>query len=742
MAEQTLTVLRCRVLAIKYRDPNEGLWSSVLMESPDEPGPFTAVGEFISIREGDEFILSGQWTTHPKYGRQFEVVYAKLELPTTPEGIKRYLSGGLFKGIGPKLASRIVEHFGTDTLRILEEEPERLREVKGISEKKYARLVKGLTEYQALHDLALFLQGNGVSLSLVRRIFEHYGTDAIEVVRENPYRLIREVPGIGFILADSIALKIGVAPNSPHRIRAAILHVLDEACQARGHVYLPESQLLESCLTFLRKNAKDTPIEPEQVSGAIAELIASGDLVRSGDDAIYTRLNYNTEVKLARLLRQIARTRMRFTFDLDELIAETERKLGKKYAPEQKEAIRTALTSPVSVLTGGPGTGKSTVVHGVITVLKQIKPNARVLLAAPTGKAAMRLEEITGLEAKTIHRLLEYSFEVGGFQRNEEHPLEADLIVVDEVSMIDLYLAVAFMRAVRPGTRVLLVGDPDQLPPVGIGNFLNDLIRSGIVPVVRLRKIFRQENAAESRIVLNAHAINSGRMPNLSPARDFYFKEIEDYQDIADYVVEAVRSRMDRYGPDQLTVLTPMRKGSCGVLELNARLQEVLNPRAPGKDEIVIEGQIFRVGDRVMQTSNNYKYEVFNGETGIIVAINRVREAEGEEDDDEREEDEIVVQFDGRRVAFPLSEATGLTLAYAMTVHKSQGSEFPGVTIVICSMQHYPMLQRNLLYTAITRAKDHCLLVGQKRAIWRCVSNKGSQERYTKLVERLQSEIE
>jgi exodeoxyribonuclease V alpha subunit len=722
------TTLEGHVLRVLFRNA-ESLYTVARLQTPE--GEVTATGPFLEITEGDKFALTGDWTRHAKYGRQFAATEARKVLPDTAPGIEAYLAGGLFKGIGKKLARRLVAHFGDATLDVLLTRPDRVREVPGIGPAKVRSLSASLGEYGKVQSLALFLQGHGVSLSLTMKIHRRYGEDAIALVKANPYRLAAEVEGIGFLTADEIARKLGTDPGAPERVRAAVLHVLTERGEAEGHVCLPLPELTARALEFLNRGQPGPVVRAPQVQEAMLRLAADGWLVRDEGDLIYRRELYAAEAELAeRMLALLARSGAAgdAQADVDELIDRVAIQLDVEYAPEQRAAIKTALGAPLAVITGGPGTGKSTVLLGVLTALRMQREDTAILLAAPTGRAARRMSDVTGDPAKTIHRLLGYNPMENGFAYDEANPLEGDVLVVDEFSMVDLNLAAALFEAVPPEMRVLLVGDSDQLPSVGMGNILADLIGSGAVPVVRLTRIYRQ--AAESRIVLNAHRINAGQMPDLTPAPDCEFVRREEPEAIAQYIRDRALAALDGGATlEQITVLTPMRKTETGVEALNKLLQEALNPAVRGRPELAAGLVTFRLGDKVMQRKNNYEKEVFNGSIGHVTAV-------------DPEEGELAVIFEeGEPITYSREELDQLALAYACTVHKSQGSEYTGLVMIPVTMQHYAMLQRNLLYTALTRAKQKAVLVGTEQALRRAVQNNRITRRHTRLAARLRGEV-
>ena len=725
-----------RVVRILFRNAGD-LTTCLKVKAVSGGRPITILGEVLSVAVGDEFTFTGRWEEHPKWGPQFRASWAERKLPRDPEAVVAYLSGGLFPGVGRAVARRIVDHFGPPTLEVLLAEPERVAEVSRLSAKKRRALVVSLHEHRRIQDLALFLQGHGVSLFLTKKIHERYGDYALRVVKENPYQVADEVPGIGFVRADQIARRIGIAPDSPARMRAAVLYVLFEQCETRGHSFLPLRELIRACLAFLNRDGPS--VGAGAVEAEVRALIAARRLVEEAD-LVYLPAAYAAEVDLARRLRALARPAAAPRDGVAAVVHAIESRAGLTYAPEQRHAIESALRSPLVLITGGPGTGKTTITRGVIEAWRQVKPEARILLAAPTGRAAKRMSDLTGEPACTVHRLLEFSPEAGRVQRDEQDPLAGDLLVVDEVSMLDLFMAAALFRAVPPGMNVLLVGDADQLPSVGLGNVIADIVLSGVVPVVRLRHIFRQAQA--SRIVVNAHRVNQGLMPLLERTPDFVFIPMDDPRQAAERVREiAVRLRGKGRPLDEIHLLTPMRKGEVGVLALNRGLQEALNPSSPDKPELSFGETTLRVGDKVMQIRNNYHKDVYNGDIGFVRAIGRFEEEEGEgrEEHDAAGDDEleVLVEFAGRAVVYAREELGQLQLAYASTIHKAQGSEYAGVLMLLLMRQHSVMLQRNLLYTAITRCREKVVVIGEEAALRRAVRSAGSRRRYSRLAARL-----
>jgi len=695
----------------------------------------TVVGNLMSVNVGESLRLEGFWTTHSQHGRQFKVINYQTVLPATVEGIRKYLGSGLIKGIGPVTAKRIVKHFRLDTLEIIEHHPDRLREVLGVGKKRVEMIVQAWEEQRSIKEVMLFLQSHDVSTSLAVKIYKHYGDAAINVVREDPYRLARDIHGIGFLTADKIARKLGLPTDSPQRVAAGIAYVLSQLAD-EGHVYAPQGKLVQEATKIL--NVPSDLVEAgvarlEEEQQVHRENITYPALDQPGlaireEKAVYLLPFYYGEVGVANRLRtliNVQRSRLAFyqSANWERVFAYLVERTSQPLNAGQQEAVRTALTNKVTVLTGGPGTGKTTTVR---TIIRLLEPRSRsCALASPTGRAAKRLSEATGREAKTVHRLLEFSPQKG-FQRNEDHPLEADMVIVDEASMLDLLLTNHLLKAIDPASHLLLVGDVDQLPSVGAGNVLRDIIASGQVAVVTLDEIFRQ--AEDSLIVANAHRINRGQMPLFAKgAKDFFLFVEEDPEKAADLVVDLVKVRIPRkfgYHPfDDIQVLSPMYRGAVGVSNLNARLQEALNPASPGKSEHRLAGRLFRLGDKVMQTRNNYDKEVYNGDIGRIVRL-------------DLEDQIMVVRIDDRPVPYEFGELDELVNAYAVSVHKSQGSEYPAVVIPVLT-QHYLLLQRNLLYTAVTRAKELVVLVGTRKAIAIAVRNDKIAHRHTALDVRL-----
>jgi len=699
----------------------------------------TAVGNLASVNVGESLRLTGFWTTHPQYGRQFKVLDYKTVLPATVEGVRRYLGSGLIKGVGPVTARRIVDYFGLEALEVIEQQPERLLEVPGVGPKRRDMIARAWEEQQQIKEVMLFLQSHEVSAALAVKIYKAYGDDSLTIVRENPYRLAHDIYGIGFLTADRIARKLGMALDAPQRVQAGISYVLSQLAD-EGHVYAPQGELIARSAEIL-----DVPVE--MVVEGIEALVAQGEVHREGityplleelatgqltreEQAVYLPPFYYSEIGVANQLRRMLHTPRSslaefqaadWNWLLGQIVAQSTLQLNE----DQRRVVRAALTHKVTVLTGGPGTGKTTTVQTIIRLLEGYGHS--YALAAPTGRAAKRLSEATGRPARTIHRLLEFSPTAGyTFQRNEAHPLDADMVIVDEASMLELLLANHLLKAIPPTSHLLLVGDVDQLPSVGAGNVLRDIIESGVAAVVRLKEIFRQEEG--SWIVGNAHRINHGQMPIFAKgAKDFFLFVKDDPEEAAELLIDIVQRRIPRkfaYDPvEDIQVLSPMYRGPVGVSNLNTRLQEVLNPPRPEKLERRFGERVFRLGDKVMQIRNNYDKKVFNGDIGRVVGIDPLNQL-------------LTVRIDERPVACDFGELDELVHAYAVSIHKSQGSEYPAVVVPITTT-HYILLQRNLLYTAVTRARELVVIVGTRRAIAIAVHNDKIAQRHTALDVRL-----
>ncbi len=745
----------------------------------------TVVGNLASINPGESLLLQGEWVDNPKYGRQFQIEKYETILPANVVGLRKYLGSGLIKGIGPKMAGLIVRKFGMDTMDVIENEPEKLARVPGIGRKRVQIIKEAWEAQREIKNVMIFLQSHDVSTAHAAKIYKTYGNDAIPIVTEDPYRLADDIYGIGFVTADTIAQKLGIDKDAPQRVQAGIKYVLSQKADD-GHVFQRRAELIEACQTMLEQ-------ELEAIEHGISALVEKEEIINPGftdvvdsdervtidetqdnyeisetdqeplstenrepttDDhsTIYLAPFYYAELGVAnqflRLLASQEQSRVLLSPNTTLFLTQLEDEMDLHFAPQQRKAIYTAMTTPAMILTGGPGTGKTTTVVGMIRLFEA--EGRRITLTAPTGRAAKRLSETTGREAKTIHRLLEFSPQNNGFKRNRQNPLDTDVVIVDETSMVDLVLMNRLMQAIRPSTTVILIGDTDQLPSVGAGNVLRELIDSHKIPVIQLTEIFRQ--AQESMIVTNAHRINKGDFPELTgdTDRNFFFIEEEDPDAITELICSLIADRLPQhydYHPiDDIQLLCPMRRGMLGTESFNKRLQEVLNPEyvvspvshrleksrfgarthkrmsEPASQSRTAGG--FRVGDKVMQIRNNYDYDVFNGDIGRVVNIAHI-------------DKKVYIQFPDKQVAYDTADLGELVLAYATTVHKAQGSEYP-VVVIPLHTQHYLMLQRNLLYTGITRAKERVVIVGTKRALGICIRNNQVMQRNSYLAERLQ----
>ncbi len=682
----------------------------------------TIVGHAATIASGEWVQMNGTWINDRTHGLQFKAAFLKASPPTTLEGIEKYLGSGMIRGIGPVYATKLVQAFGAAVFELIEQEPARLREVTGIGPKRAARIIAGWAEQKVIREIMLFLHANGVGTSRAVRIYKTYGVDAVQVITENPYRLARDIRGIGFRTADVVARKLGIEPTAMIRVRAGISYALAEA-SGEGHCGLPMDELTSSASKLLE-------VSVELIEAATVLELDAGEVVADtleGRRCLFLAGLYRAEQVIAERLRSLSRGALPWpSIEAEKAIAWVESRTGLALAESQKDALRLTLQSKVLVITGGPGVGKTTLVNSILKVLgaKQVM----LALCAPTGRAAKRLSESTGLEARTIHRLLEADPKTGGFKRGEENRLDCDLLVVDETSMVDVPLMRALLKALPDEAALLLVGDADQLPSVGPGQVLADIIKSGAVPVVRLTEVFRQ--AAESQIIVNAHRINAGKMPVLQAkeASDFFFVDAADPEEGVRKLLAVVGERIpSRFGLDpvrDIQVLCPMNRGGLGARSLNIALQAALNP--PGEARVERFGWTFCPGDKVMQVTNDYERNVFNGDLGVITGL-------------DMNEAELVVSFDGRAVTYGFGELDELVLAYATTIHKSQGSEYPAVVIPLTT-QHYTMLARNLLYTGVTRGKRLVVLVGQVRALAIAVKNGGGRRRWSKLREWLASD--
>ena len=683
----------------------------------------TVVGSLASVRAGEWLAAEGWWVRDKEHGLQFKAATLKTVPPTTAEGIEKYLGSGLVKGIGPILAKKLVGHFGADVLAVIENRPSELQSMGGIGPKRRDRIAQAWREAKQIREIMLFLHSHGVSTSRAVRIFKTYGEQAIEKVSSDPYALAKDIYGIGFATADQIAQKVGIPKDSINRAKAGIDHALLEAT-SDGHCALPLAKLKLAAVKLLE-------VPEATVEQALSEMLRDGSLLLEeieGEPLVFLPHLRKAEEGIAARIRRLAGGQPLYPpIDFEKAVRWCQDRTGKTLAPSQREALKTVLVKRVVVITGGPGVGKTTLVSSILMIL--CAKNVKCLLCAPTGRAAKRLTETTGMDAKTIHRLLEIDPATGRFGRNEAHPLSCGLLVVDETSMVDVPLMHSLLRAVPNHAGLILVGDVDQLPSVGPGTALHDLIESGVAPTVRLTEVFRQ--AANSQIITNAHRIRRGQMPDVRGAgrdSDFHFIERDETEKIAATLVKLVKERIPQsFGFDPIRnvqVLCPMNRGTLGVRELNMALQEALNPARAGDPVVERFGWRFRMGDKVIQTENDYDKDVFNGDVGTIERI-------------DLDEHEVTIRFDERSVKYDFGELDEVSLAYAVTIHKSQGSEFPAVVIPVAT-QHYMLLQRNLIYTGITRGKKLVVVIGQKKAMGIAVHNDRPQRRYSGLLASLQ----
>lgn len=707
--------IRCVIDHITYQNQENG-YSVMRVKVKDYKDPVTLVGNLLDVPVGAVLLCEGDWKMDKRYGNQFVAETWEEVMPATVYGIEKYLGSGLVKGIGPKFAHLIVEKFGTDTIEIIEDNIERLYEVAGIGKKRVEKIKESWEKQKDIKNVMLFLQQYGVSTAYAAKIYRQYGKESIEKVKDNPYRLADDILGIGFKTADGIASKMGYENNDIRRCKSGLLYTLNELSND-GHVYAVEEQLVESAKKLLEA-------DEEPIREALKEMLASEDLIEE-NEAIYLPPFYHSERGTAKKLLSLLLVNTSTLFDGQMDIDAIQKQSGIEYDDVQIAAIKQAIDSKVMVLTGGPGTGKTTTTQGIIAAYKAA--GLRILLAAPTGRASKRMSEATGMEAKTIHRLLEYNPQ-DGYKRNDENPLEGDALIVDECSMIDIILMYNLMKAIPEHMRLVMVGDIDQLPSVGAGNVLRDIIESEKIPVIRLTRIFRQ--AQSSRIVMSAHAINQGRFPDISNGMntDFFFIKKDDPEQVADEIVKLVRDRLPKAYKQPLCniqVLTPMQRSVVGAGNLNTVLQQALNHNTLSLSR---GGNTYKLGDRVMQIRNNYDKNVFNGDIGTVEKVNL-------------EDRTLTINFDDTMVEYEASELDEVVLAYATTIHKSQGSEYPIVVIPVL-MTHFVMLQRNLIYTGITRAKKICVLIGQTKALSYAIRNLTVSKRNTLLKERLRGEIE
>lgn len=698
------------VQRIVYENAETGFFVGRL-QVPGRPDVVTFVGDLMAVSPGETIRVQGHWVDDPRWGRQLRVEQYETVLPTSVAGIEAYLSSGLIDGIGPVYAKRLVEAFGLETLRVIDEQPHRLRRVPGIGPKRAKQIREAWQEQRGIQSIMLFLQGHGISTSQAVRIYKRFGDAAVAVLRENPYQLAGEVSGLGFKGADKIAMNMGLAKDAPARAEAALQFVLQEAA-GEGHVYLERRALLERTAELLE-------VAQEVLEGPLIQLVAQ-QVVVCENERMFLGALHAAETGCDTLIKRLRTAPLgEVTIDAERAIPWVEAALNLRLSPEQQQAVRLAASSKLLVITGGPGTGKTTVIKSLVAIFEAKK--LRVCLAAPTGRAARRMEEATGKSAQTIHRLLEFSPKDGVFTRDENNPLMEEVVIVDESSMMDVQLMHSLLKAVPLKSRLILVGDVDQLPSVGAGAVLMDIIQSSTVPVVWLKTIFRQ--AAESGIITNAHRINRGDYPQFN-STDFFFVERKEpakaLATIVELVTERIPKRFDLDPKRDIQVLSPMHRGEAGVGQLNESLQEALN--ASGTP---VPRRGLRVGDKVLQTRNNYELDAFNGDIGVLAVLDEANK-------------EVQVNFDDRSVLYTYDQLDDLSLAYAVTVHKAQGSEYPCVVLALLN-QHYMLLQRNLLYTAITRGKRLVIVVGHPGAVSSAIKNTSTSRRNTRLMERLRN---
>jgi len=721
-ALESLDTLEGAVERVTFADP-ESHYAVVRLKVKGLRQPVTAVGALAAVKEGELLHLKGRYEIHPKWGEQFKVVWWYAVLPATVAGIKKYLASGLVKGIGPEMAKRLVERFKADTLKVIDDEPERLKDVPGIGPKRVEMIRRSWQGHKEIREILVTLQGLGISLGQAAKIHQAYGDRAREVVTSNPYQLALDIQGIGFQTADRLASRLNLDPLAPARLAAGLIHVLD-AMAGEGHVYVPKDLLLKEAQELLK-------VPPQPLDGALDRLARDGKVLipdLAAGRGVYKRPAWVAENGVAQMLGRLVTTPgLNPLLEMEHLLGEVQKRRKLELASEQRDAVVAALKEKLLIVTGGPGTGKTTIVSCILDLYRHL--GARVMLMAPTGRAAKRLSETTQFEAATIHRALEWSPQTGGFKRNPQDPLKADVVVVDEMSMVDIFLMYHLLRAVPQTSRLIMVGDAHQLPAVGPGNVLKDLMDSGVVKVVRLTQIYRQ--ARESLIVVNAHRINQGVFPFIPPhwgRGDFAFLELDDPEALKarllDLVVQDLPRRYGFHPVKDLQVITPMHRGPLGIQTLNHELQQRLNPQG---EQWTWGGRPWRRLDKVMQLRNNYLKEVFNGDIGQVWGF-------------EEESGQLKVNFEGRVLSYDPAERDELTLAYAVTVHKAQGSEFPAVVLVL-STHHYMLLQRNLLYTAVTRGRRLVVILGSKRALGIAIKNDRPVRRYTDLAAKLQQAI-
>jgi exodeoxyribonuclease V alpha subunit len=737
--------LTATVLDTTYRNPDNGY--TVLRVAAGR-GQQTVVGSMPELSSGENVTFQGEWTEHPVYGRQFNVKTCDITPPDSLSAMEKYLGSGLIRGIGPATAKLIVSHFGMNTMTVLDEAPQRLTEVSGIGPKKAAMILESYAEQMSMRRALLFLQNYGISPNLSTKIAKYYGEATVELIQQNPYRLVTDIDGVGFLTADRIALSMGIDPHSEFRVRTALYYLLTDAAATGGHTYLPKSSLIQRAVQML--HVEESLVVNQVTQALLTKMLIGFRLPDLEEDGLCLPFYYYAESEIALRLRALMEAHpYKKVEGFTQRMAALEAELGIRLSPMQRKAVRSAVEEGVLIITGGPGTGKTTIIRLMIRLLKD---DNDILLCAPTGRAAKRMTEATGEEAKTIHRMLEYGGEENVFARDENFPLETDCLIVDEMSMVDVALMRGLLRATLPGTRLILVGDADQLPSVGAGNVLSDLLASEIVPSVRLSDIFRQDES--SMIVLNAHRINEGEMPTLNEkGADFFFERRETQLEAAETICALLKARLPRYlgfpkeqwqreAVRAIQVLSPTKKGDCGSLHLNRLLQSTLNPERPGLDAVVHGDTEFRVGDKVIQTRNDYQLAytrstaagteegagVFNGDVGYVEAA-------------DPSEHLVIVCFDDERtVTYQKQQLDSLELAYCLTVHKSQGCEFPVVVMPVVGGP--PMLMaRNLLYTALTRARRLVVLVGREEVIAQMVGNNHVVKRHTTLKARLEATV-
>ncbi|PKN40983.1 MAG: ATP-dependent RecD-like DNA helicase [Deltaproteobacteria bacterium HGW-Deltaproteobacteria-18] len=721
-----MSSIQGEVVSVVYHNPENG-YVIARVDSPSEPGQINVVGLLGDVAPGESLRMSGEWVEHPKFGRQFKADSCEHLLPASINGIRRFLGSGAIKGIGEKTADRMISRFGSQILDIMDSDPEQLLEVEGIGPAKLRTIISSWQEKREVRGLMLFLQTHGVATTFAHRIFRHYGVNAVQRLRANPYDLAYDIHGIGFRTADEVALKLGFAEDAPQRLEAGVEYCLRQVADGAGHMFLPRPVLVEEAAKLL--NCHDLELIEEQIDALVERkrLVIEPLPEKGVPEAVFLTYFYRTEREIASRLQGLLDHVSRIDPEkISKAVEREEQRQSLTLSEEQRAAVESACGHKVSIITGGPGTGKTTITRVVVRALKAL--GLKISLAAPTGRAAKRLAEATGFTATTLHRLLRYQ-PATGFEFNEEKKLSADVMVVDEVSMLDCGLCLSLLRALPLTCRLVFVGDENQLPSVGAGNVLGDMIESGVIPAVRLTHIYRQ--ARESMIVVNAHRINEGEFPlgspHVPPKADFFWVEKENLLELQALVLRMVCERIpEAYGLDPMTdvqVLTPMHKGEVGTIALNRLLQERLN--AQGR-ELVRGQRSYRVGDRILQLRNNYDKEVFNGDLGRILAF-------------DSEDETLVAEFDGREVEYGFDELDEIGLAYAISVHKSQGSEYPAVVMPVVS-QHYMLLQRNLIYTGLTRARKLAVLMGSRRAMHMGLGNERGRQRHTSLAARLAKE--